>query len=133
MYVPFLIDRVLELFNLVDLLYEIYNRVFNNSYVYDTYVFSMGGQNGLEWLLDYTLYESNAVFLLLLSLPGMKSLVTGNGDFGTDILKIEFGWPDDHPHYAKFQEFGTRTGITPMMAVLDAYNATVVELQARLR
>ena len=63
----------------------------------------------------------------------MKRSVTGTGDFGTDILKISFGWQYDNPLYSVFQEFGTRTGITPMMAVLDAYNQAVAELQARLK
>lgn len=61
----------------------------------------------------------------------MKASVTGTGDFGTDILKITFGWDQD-PEYAAFQEFGTRHGITPMMAVLDAFNAVTAELSARL-
>lgn len=63
----------------------------------------------------------------------MRSSVTGTGDFGTDILKISFGWELLEPPYAPFQEFGTRHGITPMMAVLDAYNAITAELSARLR
>lgn len=62
----------------------------------------------------------------------MKASVTGTGDFGTDILKVSFGWEHDSPFYAPFQEFGTRHGIKPMMAVLDAYNQAVAELQARL-
>jgi hypothetical protein len=62
----------------------------------------------------------------------MKSSVTGTGDFGTDILKISFGWEMNSPYYAPFQEFGTRNGITPMMAVLDAFNAVTAELSARL-
>ncbi len=62
----------------------------------------------------------------------MKSSVTGTGDFGTDILKISFGWEHDSPIYAPFQEFGTRNGITPMMAVLDAFNQVTAELSARL-
>jgi len=63
----------------------------------------------------------------------MKSLVTGTGDFGTDILKISFGWETMRPYYAPFQEFGTRTGITPMMAVLNAYQTVLAELTGRLR
>lgn len=62
----------------------------------------------------------------------MKSSVTGTGDFGTDILKISFGWESFNPYYAPFQEFGTRNGITPMMAVLDAFNQVTAELQARI-
>jgi len=62
----------------------------------------------------------------------MKSSVTGTGDFGTDILKISFGWESNNPYYAPFQEFGTRNGITPMMAVLDAFNQVTAELQARV-
>lgn len=63
----------------------------------------------------------------------MKSLVTGTGDFGTDILKISFGWEGFRPYYAPFQEFGTRTGITPMLAVYTAYNTVLSELRSRLR
>lgn len=62
----------------------------------------------------------------------MKASVTGTGDFGTDILKISFGWEQFNPYYAPFQEFGTRNGIRPMMAVLDAFNAVTTELSARL-
>lgn len=62
----------------------------------------------------------------------MRSSVTGTGDFGTDVLKISFGWEHDSPMYAPFQEFGTRRGITPMMAVLDAFNSVTAELSARL-
>lgn len=62
----------------------------------------------------------------------MKAAVTGTGDFGTDILKITFGWETLQPYYAPFQEFGTRKGIEPMMAVLTAYNTVVSELRARL-
>jgi hypothetical protein len=62
----------------------------------------------------------------------MQSSVRGTGDFGTDILKISFGWEHNDPFYAPFQEFGTRTGIAPMMAVLDAFNTVTAELGARL-
>ncbi|MER6605788.1 hypothetical protein ABT282_07695 [Streptomyces sp. NPDC000927] len=62
----------------------------------------------------------------------MKSMVTGTGDFGTDILKISFGWETLHPYYAPFQEFGTRTGIKPMMAVLTGYNTVLADLRSRL-
>lgn len=62
----------------------------------------------------------------------MRALVTGTGDFGTDVLKISFGWEHREPFYAPFQEFGTRTGIEPMMAVLDAFNSVTSELSARL-
>lgn len=63
----------------------------------------------------------------------MRSSVTGTNDLGTDILKISFGWEHGDPMYAPFQEFGTRRGITPMMAVLDAFNAVTAELSARLK
>lgn len=62
----------------------------------------------------------------------MKSQVTGTGAFGTDILKISFGWEPLAPYYAPFQEFGTRTGITPMMAVYTAYNQTLADLRGIL-
>jgi hypothetical protein len=63
----------------------------------------------------------------------MRSLVTGTGDFGTDILKISFGWESYRPYYAIFNEFGTRTGITPMLAVYTAYNTVLAELSRRFR
>jgi len=59
----------------------------------------------------------------------MRSQVTGTGDFGTDVLKISFGWEPFAPYYAPFQEFGTRNGITPMNAVLE----TFVESSQKLR
>lgn len=62
----------------------------------------------------------------------MRSQVTGTGDFGTDILKISFGWESYRPYYAVFQEFGTRNGITPMLAVHNAYHTVLAELTQRL-
>lgn len=62
----------------------------------------------------------------------MRSSVTGTNDLGTDILKISFGWEHREPYYSPFQEFGTRTGIAPMMAVLDAFNSVTAELSTRL-
>lgn len=63
----------------------------------------------------------------------MRSQVTGTGDFGTDILKISFGWETLRPYYAPFQEFGTRNGITPMMAVHAAYHQAVPTMTKLLR
>jgi len=62
----------------------------------------------------------------------MRSQVTGTGDFGTDILKITFGWEAFAPYYAPFQEFGTRHGIEPMFAVKTAFDTVVAELRARI-
>lgn len=42
--------------------------------------------------------------------------------------ELLFGWDEGAPYYAPFQEFGTRNGIEPMMAVL----ATFEEIRARL-
>lgn len=52
----------------------------------------------------------------------MRSSVTGTGDFGTDVLRITFGWEELYPYYAPFQEFGTRNGIIPMRAVHTAFH-----------
>lgn len=60
----------------------------------------------------------------------MKSQVTGTGDFGTDILKISFGWETLAPYYAPFQEFGTRRGITPMFAVKNAFEQVLADTRA---
>jgi hypothetical protein len=59
----------------------------------------------------------------------MKRQVTGTGDFGTDVLKISFGWEPFAPYYAPFQEFGTRNGIEPMMAVGSTYLEAVEQLK----
>lgn len=42
---------------------------------------------------------------------------------------LDFGWFDEQPHYARYQEFGTSRGIEPMRAVLGAFTG----LQARLK
>lgn len=63
----------------------------------------------------------------------MKSRVMGTGDFGTDILKISFGWQALNPYYAVFQEFGTRNGIKPMMAVYTAYHYALPALSKLVR
>jgi len=62
----------------------------------------------------------------------MKRQVTSTGSFGTDILKITFGWEELRPYYAPFQEFGTRNGIKPMFAVKTAYDTVLASLQAQL-
>lgn len=59
----------------------------------------------------------------------MKRQVIGTGDFGTDVLKISFGWEPFAPYYAPFQEFGTRNGITPMFAVGATYLEAMNELK----
>lgn len=59
----------------------------------------------------------------------MQRQVTGTGDFGTDVLKITFGWETLAPYYAPFQEFGTRRGITPMLAVYEAYNTALADVR----
>lgn len=58
----------------------------------------------------------------------MKRQVFSTGDYGTDILKVRFGWRELAPYYAPFQEFGTRRGIEPMMAVAQAYEHAVASL-----
>lgn len=42
---------------------------------------------------------------------------------------LEFGWFDERPYYARYQEFGTSRGIEPMRAVLGEFTG----LQARLK
>jgi len=62
----------------------------------------------------------------------MRRQVTSTGSFGTDILKITFGWEEWRPFYAPFQEFGTRNGIKPMFAVKTAYDTVLASLQKQL-
>jgi hypothetical protein len=45
------------------------------------------------------------------------------------LLSISFGWFENDPFYARFQEYGTRTGIKPMMAVQKTYH----EVWARVK
>jgi hypothetical protein len=63
----------------------------------------------------------------------MRSLVMGTNDYGTDILKMSFGWEAFKPFYAPFQERGTRNGITPMLAVYTAYHQALPEVQRLIR
>lgn len=63
----------------------------------------------------------------------MKRLVTGSNDYGTDILKMTFGWESLAPFYSVWQERGTRTGITPMLAVYTAYHNAVPNVQRLIK
>lgn len=63
----------------------------------------------------------------------MQRQVYGEGDFGTDILKIEFGWREMAPYYAPFQEFGTTHGITPMRAVHTAFREAIPGVQKLIK
>lgn len=43
---------------------------------------------------------------------------------GTDEQHVlDFGWWEGNPHYAPYQEFGTRTGIEAMLAVHSVFVA----------
>lgn len=39
----------------------------------------------------------------------------------TDVSVLDFGWWEDSPYYAPFQEFGTRAGIQAMLAVYETH------------
>lgn len=45
----------------------------------------------------------------------------------------EFGWFDERPYYARFQEFGTSRGITPMFAVQREWVDSFTRLKHELR
>lgn len=47
----------------------------------------------------------------------------------SDTYELTFGWWEDAPHYAPYQEFGTSRGIEPMLAVQQ----TFMEAQQGLR
>ena len=49
-----------------------------------------------------------------------------------ESVSMEFGWDEGRPHYAPYQEFGTRKGIQPMMAVHRAFHETLADLQKKL-
>lgn len=63
----------------------------------------------------------------------MKRLVFSTGDYGTDILKVRFGWRELEPYYAPFQEFGTRRGIEPMQAVYNAFQSALPKVNRLIR
>ena len=63
----------------------------------------------------------------------MKRQVMSTGDYGTDILKVRFGWRELAPYYAPFQEFGTRRGIEPMHAVYSAFQAALPKVNGLIR
>ena len=43
---------------------------------------------------------------------------------------LDFGWWEGNPHYAPYQEFGTRNGITAMLAVHAVFEAQLDMLKA---
>jgi len=43
---------------------------------------------------------------------------------------LDFGWWEGNPHYAPYQEFGTRTGIEAMLAVHSVFEAQFDMLKA---
>lgn len=46
-----------------------------------------------------------------------------------DSYELNFGWWEGAPHYAPYQEFGTVTGIEPMLAVQQTFLETMSGLQ----
>lgn len=63
----------------------------------------------------------------------MRRQVTSDWNFAGDRLHISFGWQALAPYYAVFQEFGTRNGITPMMAVYQSLHQAIPEVQRLIR
>ncbi|QCX75479.1 hypothetical protein C9F11_08950 [Streptomyces sp. YIM 121038] len=58
----------------------------------------------------------------------MKTHVEKTVEAGRQHIAIEFGWLNDDPEYAKYQEFGTRRGIAPMFAVKGAFDEALAKL-----
>lgn len=124
-----------------------YNYRFGNSYRYYGNGTPSGAYDtGLEAFVINELNKDRRALILFLSnerrkgegivrarsrvdTGAMRRQITGTGDFGTDILKISFGWETLAPYYAPFQEFGTRRGITPMFAVKNAYDTVLRDTQ----
>jgi hypothetical protein len=63
----------------------------------------------------------------------MQRSVTGEARTHTDVLSITFGWLNDYPVYAKWQEHGTSNGIQPMLAVHSAFHAAVPQVQRLIK
>lgn len=47
----------------------------------------------------------------------MRSETESYATAGRETMSLEFGWWEGNPRYAPYQEFGTRNGIEPMLAV----------------
>jgi hypothetical protein len=65
----------------------------------------------------------------------MQRSVRSQTDVLTDLVRTGFGWENDSPFYAKFQEFGTSSpgrGITPMLAVSAAFEEAEKQLEQLL-
>lgn len=62
----------------------------------------------------------------------MRANVEGFTSTPRDSVSMEFGWDEGRPHYAPYQEFGTRNGIQPMMAVHRAFYETLAKLSREL-
>ena len=60
----------------------------------------------------------------------MKSEVESYLSAGSTEHVLDFGWWEGNPHYAPYQEFGTRNGITAMLAVHAVFEAQLDMLKA---
>lgn len=56
----------------------------------------------------------------------VESYLSGNDEQHV----LDFGWWEGNPHYAPYQEFGTRTGIEAMLAVHSVFEAQFDMLKA---
>lgn len=63
----------------------------------------------------------------------MRRMVMSDYNFSGDRLHISFGWSAHTPYYAVFQEFGTRNGITPMLAVYQSFHNAIPQVQRLVR
>lgn len=63
----------------------------------------------------------------------MRGSVIAETHYG-DVVGVEFGWFDDNPHYAKYQEFGVEPfGNHPGFEGMKAVRRTFRESEQRLR
>lgn len=60
----------------------------------------------------------------------MLASVHSNTVRRASLIEVSFGWYGGDPHYAIYQEFGTRTGIEAMQAVHDAFHRAQDALRA---
>jgi len=100
------------------------------------------------WVIDYLNTSRNRIRTRMLELGAeaeqmiklrsrvdtglMQSMAMHRLEEQGDVLTLVFGWDADRPYYAPFQEFGTRDGIEPMLAVYTAFLSTRAQLTEAL-
>lgn len=90
----------------------------NPSAAYATGMLSWGYENLFAYMEDSHRYAKQAVQNLSRVDTGlMRYMADSLLHVRGHVFELNFGWWEGAPRYAPYQEFGTRNGIEPMLAV----------------